>query len=438
MVRLPFADRIDAAAQLAPRLAHLRATRPLVLAIPRGAVPMGRELARLLGADFDVVMVRKLGAPGNPEFAVGAVDEAGHAWIAPHAAAAGADPDYLAAVIAAERATMRDRRHRWTPGRGPADPAGRTVVVVDDGLATGATMRVALDALRRQGPQRLVCAVPVAAADSLPAVRGHCDEVVCLHAPRDFHAVGTWYERFDPVDDDEVGDCLAAPPRAPDGPDAAAPEAVRILLADAVLDADLVRPAAARGLVLFAHGSGSSRRSPRNRQVAAVLNARGFATLLADLLTPDEDRLTNHRFDIGLLSRRLGGAAAWARAQPALRDLPLGLFGASTGAAAAIELAAGEPHAIAAVVSRGGRPDLASPHALADLRAPTLLLVGGADAEVLAINRAAHAAMAAQVELRVVPGASHLFEEPGALDAVAASAAEWFERYLPGTRRQRP
>lgn len=426
MVRLPFADRLDAAAQLAPRLASLRAAHPLVLAIPRGAVPMGRELARLLGADFDVVMARKLGAPGNPEFAVGAVDESGHAWIAPHAAAAGADAGWLAARIEDERRTMRERRARWCAGRAPVDVAGRTVIVVDDGLATGATMRVALDAVRRRGPARLVCAVPVAAADSLAAVRAHCDEVVCLHAAQAFHAVGAWYERFDPVDDAEVAHCLAPLPGA--GGDAC--ESPRIPLADAILDADLTVPPGAHGLVVFAHGSGSSRHSPRNRHVAAALQQRGFATLLLDLLTPAEDRRTAHRFDTTLLARRLAGALDWARTRPALRDLPAGLFGASTGAAAAIEVAAREPGAVGAVVSRGGRPDLASPQALARLRAPTLLLVGGADREVLALNRAARSAMANAAELLVVPGATHLFEEPGALDAVADAAAGWFSRWL--------
>jgi predicted phosphoribosyltransferase len=211
MIRPPFADRLDAARQLAPRLAHLR-PHPLVLAIPRGAVPMGLELARLLGADFDVVMARKLGAPGNPEYAVGAVDESGAAWIAPYAAAAGADEAYLARTIADECRTMHERRRRWTPGRLPADPRGRVVIVVDDGLATGATMRVALDAVRRRSPAYLVCAVPVAAADTLAAITAHCDEVVCLHAPRDFHSVGTWYVDFATVDDAEVARCLAAIP----------------------------------------------------------------------------------------------------------------------------------------------------------------------------------------------------------------------------------
>jgi predicted phosphoribosyltransferase/dienelactone hydrolase len=431
MVRLPFVDRIDAARQLAPRLSHLH-PRPLVLAIPRGAVPMGRELARLLGADFDVVMARKLGAPGNPEYAVGAVDESGTAWIAPHAIAAGADKDFLAQAIAAERRTMRERRARWTPGRVPANPCGRVVIVVDDGLATGATMRVALDAVRRRSPARLVCAVPVAAADSLAMIAAHCDEVVCLHAPRDFHSVGTWYVDFDAVDDPEVARCLAAADPGPGADDA--PHERRIELVDATLLADLELPQTAVGLVVFTHGSGSGRHSPRNRHVAAILREHHLATLLPDLLGTDEDRDASARFDIAVLARRLAGVVDWARAQPRLRGLPIGLFGASTGAAAAIEVAAARPGPIAAVVSRGGRSDLASPRALARLDVPTLLLVGSDDREVIEINRAAQTVIGSMARLQVIAGATHLFEEPGTLDAVAEAAADWFLRWLPAAQ----
>ena len=182
--------------------------------------------------------------------------------------------------------------------------------------------------------------------------------------------------------------------------------------------------------MVFAHGSGSSRLSPRNRRVAAVLQRRRLATLLLDLLTPTEDRFAAQRFDIGLLSRRVRGALAWAQSQPALCGLPVGLFGASTGAAAAIEAAADPAIPVAAVVSRGGRPDLASPQALAQLRAPLLLLVGGADHEVLSLNRQALAAAGGPAEMRIAPDASHLFEEPGALEEVAAAAADWFNRHL--------
>jgi putative phosphoribosyl transferase len=184
------------------------------------------------------------------------------------------------------------------------------------------------------------------------------------------------------------------------------------------------------GVVLFAHGSGSSRLSPRNNYVASVLRHARFGTLLLDLLTPHEDSRTENRFDIALLTGRLQDAAAWLRAGPSTSSLPLGLFGASTGAAAALQLAARGGEAIAAVVSRGGRPDLAGRAALAQVQAPTLLIVGGDDDVVIDLNRKALAEMHCHKELLIVPGATHLFEEPGKLEQVAALATDWFERYL--------
>ena len=194
-------------------------------------------------------------------------------------------------------------------------------------------------------------------------------------------------------------------------------------------------PGAKRGVVLFAHGSGSSRHSPRNRQVARLLHEGGLATLLVDLLTADEeaaDRSSGHlRFDIGLLAERLVAAADWLTRQPETRALGLGCFGASTGAAAALVAAAERPQAVSAVVSRGGRPDLAGP-ALPLVRCPTLLIVGGEDVAVIELNRRAYERLRCGKELVIVPGATHLFEEPGALDAVAGHARDWFERFLAG------
>lgn len=208
---------------------------------------------------------------------------------------------------------------------------------------------------------------------------------------------------------------------------------VQIPVAPVVLEGDLTLPPGRRGLVIFAHGSGSSRRSPRNRAVAGVLRAAGFATLLFDLLTPDEElaeAYTRHlRFDIALLAGRLASATAWARQERVTRGLAIGYFGASTGAAAALVAAAERPTGIGAIVSRGGRPDLAGP-ALSRVQAPTLLLVGGDDTVVIDLNRQALAQLRVEKELVIVPGASHLFEEPGALEAVARHAADWFSRYL--------
>ncbi len=196
------------------------------------------------------------------------------------------------------------------------------------------------------------------------------------------------------------------------------------------LEGELVLPAKPLGAVLFAHGSGSSRHSPRNAFVARALREAGVGTLLFDLLTVEEDRVYATRFDIPLLSRRLGAATEWLRQEPAAGGLPIGYFGASTGAAAALVAAAERGHGIGAVVSRGGRPDLAGAVALRRVTAPTLLVVGSEDTEVIALNRQAFGDLGCEKDLQIVPGATHLFEEEGTLEQVAALAAEWFRRWL--------
>ena len=193
----------------------------------------------------------------------------------------------------------------------------------------------------------------------------------------------------------------------------------------ATMEGMLELPATPIGVVLFAHGSGSSRFSPRNKQVAAELRDAGIATLLLDLLTPEEDATYRNRFDIQVLAARLHAAATWLGTEPLTAPLRLGLFGASTGAAAALRVAADSGTGIAAVVSRGGRPDLAGP-ALAQVLAPTLLIVGGEDGVVVDLNREALAALSGEKALEIVPGATHLFEEPGALEVVAELATNWF------------
>jgi putative phosphoribosyl transferase len=199
-----FRDRQDAASQLADALKTYQGKKPLVLAIPRGAVPMAKLIAERLGGEFDVVLVRKLRAPWQSELAIGSIDESGWTYIAPFAASMGADDDYLAQEKQAQLETIRKRRAQYTPIRAPIDPTGRIVIVVDDGLATGATMISALHGLRNSKPAKLICAVPVAPPDTLEKIRKMADEVVCLLAPEFFQAVGQFYRHFNQVEDDEV------------------------------------------------------------------------------------------------------------------------------------------------------------------------------------------------------------------------------------------
>jgi putative phosphoribosyl transferase len=435
-----FTDREEAGRRLADALEPFRGEEPVVIALPRGGVPVGFQVAKVLAAPFDILLVRKLGAPNNPEYGIGAIAEGGVSFVrSEDIELIGISEADLEAGAARESAELERRRRLYRGDAEPLPVEGRTVILVDDGIATGGTAVAAGRALKARGAARVILAVPVAPPGTGERLAADFDEVVCLDQPHGFFAIGQFYVDFAQVADAEVVELLAAaresgesatagaaPP--PDPPLGERP--VEIGLApDLVLSGDLRLPEPAAGLVVFAHGSGSSRLSPRNRQVAAALNEAGFATLLFDLLTGEEDLDRANVFDIGLLAERLLAVTRWVEGEEALKRLPLGYFGASTGAAAALSAAARLAGAVGAVVSRGGRPDLAA-EGLERVTSPTLLIVGGADWQVLALNEEAAKLLRCEHEVAVVPGATHLFEEPGALERVAELAADWFGRHL--------
>jgi putative phosphoribosyl transferase len=436
-----FADRTAAGRELADRLAHLRGPDVVVLGLPRGGVPVAFEVARALDAPLDVLMVRKLGVPFQPELAMGAIGEGGVVVLNEAVLArSGVEPGELTAIEERERAELSRRAERFRHDRPRASLTGRTAILVDDGIATGATARAACRVARAQGAARVVLAAPAGSPRTAEQLRDEVDELVVLETPPDFYAVGQAYADFRPVRDGQVVELLERairPSGEPSVAEAAADpplrdEEVEVSAGTARLAGHLTVPEHPLGVVVFVHGSGSSRRSSRNRYVAGVLQEARLATLLFDLLTPAEERDRSNVFDIGLLATRLARVTAWVREQPECRSLPLGWFGASTGAAAAL-WAAAEPGAqVAAVVSRGGRPDLAGPR-LQEVRAPTLLVVGGHDDVVLGLNEQAAARLRCPNRLVVVPGATHLFEEPGTLETAAHLARDWFVAYLSRT-----
>jgi putative phosphoribosyl transferase len=433
---MPFRDRREAGQRLAERLSGLRSSRPLVLGLPRGGVPVAFEVAREMHTPLDVLVVRKLGVPFQPELGMGAVGEDGVRVLNPEVLReAGVTDSQLAEVEARERAEVEQRAARLRRGR-PAIPlTDRTVVIVDDGLATGGTARAAIRVARARGAARVVLAVPVAPPDTVAALSREADDVVSVETPEPFFAIGGWYVDFTPTSDQEVVDLLAAsgPDKEVGGADQEVDEDIEIPAGRQLLSGHLTIPRGATGIVAFAHGSGSGRHSPRNQSVASDLNERGLGTLLFDLLTPAEEPDRANVFDIPLLGDRLGAAAAWLVDHDARRGLPLGYFGASTGAAAALWAAAEAGSPAGAIVSRGGRPDLAGAR-LGAVRAPTLLIVGGRDEAVLELNREAAEQLRCKHRIEVVPGATHLFEEPGTLEAVSDLAADWFLDHLSRTR----
>jgi putative phosphoribosyl transferase len=429
-----FLDRADAGGRLAERLEHLRGVDAVVLGLPRGGVPVAYQVAADLDVPLDVIVVRKLGVPFQPEVAMGAIGEDGVRFLdRTQVSRAGVSTAELDDVEQREQAMLGAQLRRYRRGRRRVDLRGRTAIVVDDGVATGSTARVACRIARLLGAPRVVLAVPVGPAAVLRHVP-EADEVVVVSDPRHFQAVGYHYVDFSPFSDDEVVVLLDRADRRIRA-DGGAVEPVdcdvdvEVPVGAVALRGHLRLPEPARGVVLFAHGSGSGRHSPRNRLVADVLYDAGVGTFLLDLLTPGEVGDRRYVLDIALLASRLAAATEWVLQRPETASARIGYFGASTGAGAALVAAASGDFAVAAVVSRGGRPDLAEGR-LEEVTAPTLLLVGSEDVAVREFNRQALAHLAPPSRLVVVEGAGHLFEEPGALAEVAIRARDWFFRYL--------
>jgi len=426
-----FVDRQSAGKQLGHALTPRRFNDPVVLALPRGGVPVAFEVAKILQAPLDVLVVHKIGAPINPEFAIGALGE-NNALVVNQLVRhqLGVSDAVLERLIAKQQIELDRRVARYRHGRPLIDLAGRTVILVDDGMATGSTAAVAVTALRAMNPGNIVVAVPTASEEAVDYLEGLADEVISLETPINFGSVGQRYERFNEISDEEVQNYLK--PQASHMPanvnQVAIEQEIEIPIGRGdSLPGSLTIPKGSLGLVVFAHGSGSSRLSERNIAVANALQRDGFGTLLFDLLTEQEALDRRNVFDIQLLAERLITARDWLREQETTRDLALGYFGASTGAAAAL-VAAANDHTITAIVSRGGRPDLAG-LSLQLVKAPTLLIVGGRDHEVLELNRYAKKHLLCRSELQIVNGATHLFEEPGTLSEAAKLASQWFRKF---------
>jgi putative phosphoribosyl transferase len=458
-----FRDREEAGQKLAARLqAYANRKDVIVLGIPRGGVPVAFEVAKALNAPLDIFLSRKLGVPGQEELAFGAI-ATGETRVLDREIieAVGISEAQIDQITAKVKKELERRENLYRGGRPPLKVEGLTVLLIDDGIATGSSVRAAIDALRQMKPVRIIVAVPVAPLSTCIRLRSEADELICVQSPKDFYAIGQFYEDFSQTTDEEVTGLLRraakASPQSVEQDDPIDPEGsskmipgrqsqfdgikreVSIDLEGVTLQGTLVLPKNPDGLVLFAHGSGSSRHSPRNRYVAQVLHSQGMATLLFDLLTREEEAIDQYsgelRFDIPFLAKRLLGATKWILSSPEMKDLKIGYFGASTGAGAALIAAAELPDVVSAVVSRGGRPDLAE-DALASVQAPTLLIVGGDDEPVIGMNREALAKLEClDKQLVIIPGATHLFEEPGTLEEVARVAAEWFSQHFNATKK---
>jgi predicted phosphoribosyltransferase/dienelactone hydrolase len=429
-----FRDRREAGEKLAAALLPMKLVKPVVLGIPRGGVPLAAEVARALSGDLAVVVARKLGAPGNPELAIGATTETGVSYVNDALARqCGADAGYLKAetrrqVREAHRREQMFNSHRRPPVR------GRTVIVVDDGVATGATAIAAVRSIRAEGAARVILAIPVGPPGMVERLGDEADEVVCLEADPGFFAVGQYYEDFRQVSDEDVSRLLASFPAARPG-EAAAERRVRIPRDGLELAGILATPPGGGPfpLVIFAHGLGSGKDSPRNVAIAKRLVEEGIATLLFDLSGHGESPPDPRDGEAAFVAD-VAAAFEWSAAQPGLDRERIGIAGSSLGATvAAMAVAAGRARP-STLVLRAPPMDAKLFRAL---RVPTLVLVGSRDPLRSRVER--DASGGADVTVSVVEGAGHLFEEPGTLERALEGTVAWFrERFLRPARGRTP
>ncbi|WP_141731367.1 phosphoribosyltransferase [Oligoflexus tunisiensis] len=434
-------NRSEAGQLLAEKLmAYADQPNVMVLALPRGGVPVGFEIAQRLKAPLDVFLVRKLGVPGHEELAMGAISSSGDRVLNQEIIDALQISDSVVErVTQRERQEIKRREALYRQNKPPLKFQGKTVVLVDDGLATGSTMLAAIRAVQKQKAAKIVIAVPLAPPSTFDSMKKLGDEMICLMTPEPFYGVGLWYEDFTQTSDDEVVSLLAQAETwirtDPEEKDLPGMQHISIPAGAVELPGKLlIHDGDSQGLVMLIHGTGYPGQSPQHDHIAHRLHEDGFSTVRFDLLTEEEEaselQSRHLRFDIPLLTKRLIQATEWVKNELAHDHQPIGYFSSSTGTAAALKAAATLGHDIKAIVSLSGRPELAG-ESLSKVTAPTLFLMGGQDIAIMDLNVCARSRMRpGLVRIEVIPQASHLFEEEGAWLRAANLTSHWFEQHL--------
>jgi len=426
----PFRDRIDAGQRLADALRPYQRGDAVVLGIPRGGVPVAAEVARILGLPLDVVVARKLGAPGQQELAIGAVTANGGLYLNHDLIRdLGVNQAYLDSEVERKRAEARDRERRFRGGRPSPALASRIAIVVDDGLATGATIRAAVQSVRHAGPSKLIVAVPVGAPESCASLRSEVDELVCLWIPDDFMAVGQFYDDFSPTKDDEVERILRAASSHTPATDATREVTFRNSRGRRLVGTLLLPHAVERPpVVLFAHGFNSSRRSSRNLMIAERLVTSGIAAFLIDFTGHGDSEGDIHDATVEQMTDDLRSAIDYISTETAVDAEYIGLSGSSSGGIVSILEAAHDERVHVLVLRSVPAGDLFEP--AARIRATTLVIAGEADIPIVEEDRALAEVIAGPHRFEVIPHAGHLFEGPGEMERVSDLSVDWFVSHL--------